>query len=139
VILLNTSGLLSAVDASQRYHAECAAALSKASPPLLLSPFVLAELDYLLARHVGSAAQTALLDEVARGAYQLEPFGAADVAVAKGILERYPKLRIGLADASLVVLAARHRARDILTLDERHFRALRTRAGKRFRLLPLDR
>lgn len=139
MILLDTSGLLSAIDASQRYHAECAAALSKASPPLLLSPFVLAELDYLLARHVGSAAQTALLDEVARGAYQLEPFGAADVAAAKGILERYPKLRIGLADASLVVLAARHRARDILTLDERHFRALRTRAGKRFRLLPLDR
>jgi len=139
VILLDTSGLLSAIDASQRYHAECAAALSKASPPLLLSPFVLAELDYLLARHVGSAAQTALLDEVARGAYQLEPFGAADVAAAKGVLERYPKLRIGLADASLVVLAARHRARDILTLDERHFRALRTRAGKRFRLLPLDR
>jgi predicted nucleic acid-binding protein len=139
VILLDTSGLLSAIDASQRHHAECAAALSKASPPLLLSPFVLAELDYLLARHVGSAAQTALLDEVARGAYQLEPFGAADVAAAKGILERYPKLRIGLADASLVVLAARHRARDILTLDERHFRALRTRAGKRFKLLPLDR
>jgi predicted nucleic acid-binding protein len=139
VILLDTSGLLSAIDASQRYHAECAAALAKASPPLLLSPFVLAELDYLLARHVGGAAQTALLDEVARGAYQLEPFGAADVAAAKGILERYPKLRIGLADASLVVLGARHRARDILTLDERHFRALRTRAGKRFRLLPLDR
>lgn len=138
MILLDTSGLLSAIDAGQRYHAECAAALSKVSAPLLLSPFVLAELDYLLARHVGSAAQTALLDEVARGAYQLEPFGAADVAAAKDILERYPKLRIGLADASLVVLAARHRTRDILTLDERHFRALRTRAGKRFRLLPSE-
>jgi len=139
VILLDTSGLLSAIDASQRYHAECAAALSKASPPLLLSPFVLAELDYLLSRHVGSAAQSALLDEVARGAYQLEPFAAADVAAAKEVLERYPRLRIGLADASLVVLADRHRTRDILTLDERHFRALRARAKKRFRLLPLDR
>lgn len=139
MILLDTSGLLSAIDASQRYHAECAAALSKASPPLLLSPFVLAELDYLLSRHVGSAAQSALLDEVARGAYQLEPFAAADVAAAKEVLERYPRLRIGLADASLVVLADRHRTRDILTLDERHFRALRARAKKRFRLLPLDR
>lgn len=139
MILLDTSGLLSAIDASQRYHAECAGALAKASPPLLLSPFVLAELDYLLSREVGSAAQSALLDEVSRGAYQLEPFGAADVAAAKDVLERYPKLRIGLADASLVVLAERHRTRDILTLDERHFRALRARAGKRFRLLPLDR
>jgi predicted nucleic acid-binding protein len=139
VILLDTSGLLSAIDASQRYHAECVAALSKASPPLLLSPFVLAELDYLLSRHVGGVAQTALLDEVARGAYQLEPFDANDVAAAKDVLARYPKLQIGLADASLVVLAERHRTRDILTLDERHFRALRPRGRKGFRLLPLDR
>jgi uncharacterized protein len=139
VILLDTSGLLSALDASQRYHAECAAAMSKATPPLLLSPFVLAELDYLVSRYVGSAAQTALLDEVARGVYQLEPFDAADVAAAKDVLARYPKLQIGLADASLVVLAERHRTRDILTLDERHFRALRTRARRGFRLLPLDR
>ncbi len=139
MILLDTSGLLSAIDASQRNHAECAAALTRASPPLLLSPFVLAELDYLLARNVGSAAQLSLLDEVARGAYQLEPFGPADVAAAKDVLGRYPKLALGLADASLVVLAARHRTRDVLTLDERHFRTVRTHDRKRFRILPADR
>jgi hypothetical protein len=33
--------------------------VSKATPPLLLSPFVLAELDYLVSRHVGSVAQIA--------------------------------------------------------------------------------
>jgi predicted nucleic acid-binding protein len=139
VILLDTSGLLSAIDGSQRHHADCVAALSKASPPLLLSPFVLAELDYLLSQHVGSDAQIALLDEVARGAYQLEPFGPADVAAARKVLEKYASLRIGLADASIVVLAERHRAREILTLDERHFRALRTNDRKAFKLLPLDR
>jgi hypothetical protein len=139
VILLDTSGLLSAIDGSQRHHADCAAALSRASPPLLLSPFVLAELDYLLSQHVGSDAQIALLDEVARGAYQLEPFGPADVAAAREILQKYASLRIGLADASIVVLAERHRAREVLTLDERHFRALRTHDRKRFKLLPLDR
>jgi predicted nucleic acid-binding protein len=139
VILLDTSGLLSAIDGSQRHHADCAAALSRASPPLLLSPFVLAELDYLLSQHVGPDAQIALLDEVARGAYQLEPFGPADVAAAREILEKYASLRIGLADASIVVLAERHRAREVLTLDERHFRALRTHDRKRFKLLPLDR
>lgn len=138
MILLDTSGLLSAIDGSQRYHGECAGALSKASPPLLLSPFVLAELDYLLSRQVGTAAQTALLDEVARGAYQLEPFGPTDIAAAKAVIDRYSNLAIGLADASLVVLAERHRTRDVLTLDERHFRALRTRDRKRFKVLPFD-
>jgi uncharacterized protein len=138
VILLDTSGLLSAIDSSQRHHARCAEALSNAAPPLLLSPFVLAELDYLLAKHVGTAAQTALLDEVARGAYQLEPFGPADVAAAKDVLERYPSLKIGLADASIVVLAGRHGTKDVLTLDERHFRSLRAGDRRRFRILPLD-
>ncbi|MGQ0543875.1 MAG: type II toxin-antitoxin system VapC family toxin [Betaproteobacteria bacterium] len=136
--MLDTSGVLAAIDAAQRHHAECAAALSKAPPPLLLSPFVLAELDYLLSRHIGRAAQAALLDEVARGAYQLEPFGPSDIAAAKNVLERYADLRIGLADASLVVLAERHRTRDVLTLDERHFRALRTRGRKGFKILPFD-
>jgi predicted nucleic acid-binding protein len=139
VILLDTSGLLAAVDGSQKQHAACAAALTRSRPPFLLSPFVLAELDYLLARHVGASAQTALLQEVVRGAYQLEPFGAGDVKAAKEVIERFADLRIGLADASLVVLAGRHAARDILTLDERHFRALRIGGRKRFRLLPADR
>lgn len=139
MILLDTSGLLSAIDASQRFHTECAAALANASPPLILSPFVLAELDYLLARHVGGTAQTALLEEIARGAYQLAPFGATDVAAAARILERYARLGIGLADASIAVLAERHGTRDVLTLDERHFRALRIGGRRAFRLLPFDR
>jgi predicted nucleic acid-binding protein len=138
VILLDTSGLLSAIDGSQRHHAACAAILAEADAPLLLSPFVLAELDYLLTTRVGPVAQFALLDEVIRGAYRLEEFGVEDVAQARDIMGRYRDLRLGLADASLVVLAERHGAREILTLDERHFRAVRTLDRKRFHLLPAD-
>jgi predicted nucleic acid-binding protein len=79
LILLDTSGLLAAIDASQRDHAACARALEGHDGPLLLSPFVLAELDYLLATRVSLRAETALLSEVARGAYRLEPFRAEDI------------------------------------------------------------
>jgi predicted nucleic acid-binding protein len=137
VILLDTSGLLAALDASQGHHTEAAASLAAARPPLLLSPFVLAELDYLLASRVGEAARTSLLEEVQRGAYLLETMTGADVARAQAIIERYADLGISLADASIVVLAERHRVRDILTLDERHFRVL-TANGKPLRLLPAD-
>ena len=137
MILLDTSGLLSAIDASQRHHAACAEILTAATPPLLLSPFVLAELDYLLATQVDARAQMELLEEVARGAYRLEPFSAHDVAAASDVMRRYANLAIGLADASIVVLAERHGTREVLTLDERHFRALRADA-KRFRVLPAD-
>jgi predicted nucleic acid-binding protein len=138
VILLDTSGLLAALDASQSHHTEAAASLAAARPPLLLSPFVLAELDYLIASRVGPAARGGLLEEVERGAYLLEPItGSADIARAHAIIQRYTDLQISLADASIVVLAERHRVRDVLTLDERHFRVL-TANSKPFRLLPAD-
>ena len=137
MILLDTSGLLAALDASQRRHAESAACLAGARGPLLLSPFVLAELDHLLAARVGHEARGRLLEEVERGAYELEPFTADDVAQARRVIERHADLGISLADASIVVLARRHGVRDLLTLDERHFRVLS--AGRRaFRLLPAD-
>jgi predicted nucleic acid-binding protein len=137
-MLLDTSGLLAALDASQRRHAPCRTALEAAKGPLLLSPFVLAELDYLLMRHVGAQAQAALLNEVARGAYRLESFTADDVERAAAIMRRYGDLQIGLADASIVVLAERHGAAEVLTLDLRHFQALRIGGRKRFRIFPVD-
>jgi uncharacterized protein len=138
VIVLDTSGLLAAIDSSQRLHAAASAALRAAAPPLLLSPFVLAELDYLLATRVSSRAATALLDQVADGAYRLEPMGADDVARASEVIDRYRDLELGLADASIVVLAERHGTHDLLTLDERHFRAVAGPGGRPFRLLPAD-
>jgi uncharacterized protein len=138
VIVLDTSGLLAAIDGSQRHHAEAAAAIQAATGPFLLSPFVLAELDYLLATKVSQEAAVALLDEVAAGAYRLEPMAADDVARAAQIVVQYRDLRLGLADASIVVLAERHRTLDLLTLDERHFRAIAGPGGKPFRILPAD-
>jgi hypothetical protein len=58
---------------------------------------------------------------------------------AKRIMARYADLRIGLADASVVVLADRYRTVDLLCTDERHVRALGGQRGKPFRLRPLDR
>lgn len=138
MILLDTSGLLAALDSAQLAHLEAAESLSEATAPLLLSPFVLAELDYLLAARVGERARTDLLAEVERGAYQLQPFSGQDVAAARKVIQRYDDLGISLADASIVVLAERHVTREVLTLDERHFRVLKANR-KPFALLPADR
>jgi predicted nucleic acid-binding protein len=53
------------------------------------------------------------------------------------VIQRHRDLGISLADASIVVLADRHATRDVLTLDERHFRVLQA-TRKPFRLLPAD-
>lgn len=136
MLLVDTSGLLAAIDASQRHHPDCAAVIAGRKGPFLLSPFVLAELDYLLATRVGAHAHAAFLAEVVRGAYRLEGFDAADLEAATRIIAKYADLSLGLADASLVVLAARHRTRDILTLDRRHFDVVRQMNGRPFRLWP---
>lgn len=137
MILVDTSGLLAAIDSAQRHHEAAAASLLAADPPLLLSPFVLAELDYLIGSRVGARARVAMLGQVAHGAYRLEPFAADDIADAQRVIERHRDLGISLADASIVVLANRHGVRDVLTLDERHFRVL-TAKRRSFRVLPAD-
>ena len=139
MILVDTSGLLAALFSDQREHDACASVLREAEPPLLLSPFVLAELDYLVTKLGGVDVELELLREVAGGAYRLERFAEADVDEARQVVEVFADLRIGLADASVVVLSRRHRTSDVLTLDERHFRTLRGHAARPFRVLPADR
>jgi len=136
-IILDSSGLLAAIDEKQEDHIAARESLESARGPLLISPFVLAELDYMILTRMGQERELALLGEVARGAYRLEYF-SEDVAAAIEIVERYADLRLGLADASSVVLANRHGTLEVLTLDERHFRALRGPGGRQFRLLPAD-
>lgn len=138
MIVVDTSGLLAVLDEGQAKHRQALAAIGSPHPALLLSPFVLAELDYLLTTRVGQQAERSLLNQVAGGSLALEPFGADDVGRADEIIERYEDLRLGLADASIVVLAERYDVLEVLTLDERHFRAVRGPGGKPFRLLPAD-
>lgn len=105
----------------------------------MLSPFVLAECDYMLSKRLGTAAAREFLGEVASGAYQLVEIDAGDVAAAAGVVDRYEDLAVGLADASLVVIAARFQTIRLLTLDERHFRTLAPLWGApAFTLLPAD-
>ena len=138
MIVLDTSGVLAAIDATERHHQAAADALRASTEPRLLSPFVLAELDYLISTRVSADAARSLLEQVASGAYRLEPIDGSDVAAALEIMERYGDFDVSLADASLVVLADRYDAQDVFTLDERHFRVLRGRRDRPFRILPAD-
>ena len=138
MIVVDTGGLYAALDANEALHGRAVAALVSATAPRFISPFVLAELDYLIGTRVGHQAQLSLVDEVTRGVYQLEPFTTEDLGHARRVMERYADLRIGLADASVVVVANRHRTLDLLCTDLRHFRALRGVDGQPFRLRPFD-
>ena len=138
MILVDTSGILAALFPDQNRHRECAQALLSAPPPRIISPFVLAETDFLIQKFGGVDAEILFLGEIGRRAYELAAFNEADVEDARRIVVKYRTLGIGLADASIAVLAARYDTVDVLTLDERHFRAIRPAPRKNFRILPVD-
>jgi uncharacterized protein len=60
------------------------------------------------------------------------------VEQAAGLIGRDHDLDIGLADAWVVILAARYRTTRVLTLDERHLRTIRPLHADAFVLLPTD-
>ena len=142
MIVVDTGGLISEVDRASGLHDASVKLLDDmraTGERLVISPFVLAEVDYLVSVRLGRPDKALqVLEDVARGAYGLEPFSADDVSRAAEIARKYSDLGIGLADASNVVLAERHGTLDILTTDERHFRVLRGPVGRPFRLLPID-
>ena len=71
------------------------------------------------------------------GAYELVHFTAALLRRSVELDEHYGDLGLGLADASVIAIAEELRTRDLLTLDQRHFRAVESRVGA-LRLLPAD-
>lgn len=106
----------------------------------MISPFVVAELDYMILRDYGREDQLAFLQEVNRGAYRLEPFDESDFSRAWELVSEYRYLTsFGIADASCVVLAERYATTDILTTDQRDFRRIKLSDGSYFRILPYDR
>lgn len=120
-------------------QARVEAVLREEAGELVVPAPVTAEVDYLLARRLGRAARLAFLDDLAAGRLTVGCLDADDHGVLVGLQQKYEDLDVGLADLSVVVLAARYRTRRLLTFDERHFRTLRPLAGGQFRLLPTDR
>lgn len=137
-MILDASGLLVFLDAHAHQHKHVDWLIETATEPLLSSPFILAEVDYLVTTRLGPGHSLRFLEDVAAGAYKLEPMNSHDVGAALAIMQRYGSLTIGLADASIVVLAERHGVGDVLTFDQRHFRAITWGNSKPFRLLPTD-
>lgn len=135
-MIVDTSGLLSFFDRSEPSHDAMVKAVAASRDPLVVSPYVLAELYHLVASRLDVTTELVVLREVAGGAWELATLDAEGVLRAASVVERYADQRIGLADASIVILAERYATRQVATLDRRHFTVLRPLQGGRFRIVP---
>jgi uncharacterized protein len=106
--------------------------------PIVTSELALAEADYLILDRLGVDVELDFLTDLVEGTFAVECLTRADLEQARALVEQYRDLALGLADASLVVLAARHRTRRLLTLDHRAFRTVAPLQGGDFTVLPAD-
>lgn len=138
-LIVDSGGLLSVLDARQDDHELFLRAVQVARGPLIVSPFVVAELDYLIFQRFGRERELLFLEEIASGAYRVEQFSNNDVSSARALCVKYRDLKgFGLADASNVVLAERYNTLDLLTTDTKDFRAVAGPGGRSFRIHPYD-
>ncbi len=136
MIIADTSGLIAFLSESGTQHDAVVAWLDRNDPVMVVSPYVIAEIDYLVATRGGVEAELAVLAELSGGAYELAAMDADDLTKAAGVVRRYSDLGIGVADASLAVLAQRYRTRTVLTLDRKHFSVMRPLDGGNFTIVP---
>ena len=140
-VVADTSALVAAFDDSDVEHVAARSVMQTQS--LLISPFVLTELDHLIRRDLGfpaaMAVSQALIARMDNGRYRLADLSTADLQRAHQVREAYADLRLDLADAVGVVLADRHQTNLIFTLDQRDFRTVKPLSRyPHFRLLPAD-
>lgn len=105
---------------------------------VVTTELAVAEADYLILDRLGIDVELEFIDDLASGDYVVECLTRDELKAARDVVERYRDLRIGLADASLVVLAKRYATRRILSFDQRAFRAVAPLQGGSFTILPAD-
>jgi predicted nucleic acid-binding protein len=140
-VIVDTSAILAIFDEAYREHGQLAKIIEETTSSLVVSPLVVAEADYMLQSRLGHAAARRFADDIASEAYELAEWSAADHAAALTVMDRYGDQNdyIGVAAAANIILADTYRTTMIMTMDQRHFRALRPRWGAEyFTILPYD-
>jgi predicted nucleic acid-binding protein len=139
VIVVDTGPLLAAAltaDASHQPCVELFASLRLNNERLILPPFVVTEVCYLLARSGGSKPEAAFVRSLATEDFTIAPVTPAWLERTADLVGQYADLPLGTVDASVVALAEQLGVAEIATLDRRHFSVVRPRHVDAFTLLP---
>jgi len=132
--IVDTGPLFASIDAGDAAHQRSLDVLRRPDLRLVIPAMVVAETTYLAGEYLGSAAESAFLGGLAQFDVQA-PF-PEDWSRIAALVEQYADFPLGGTDASVIVLAERLDTDVIVTLDHRHFRAVRPRHCPAFRLLP---
>ena len=132
--VVDTGPLYAVVDEDDADHARCRAVLEDPRYRFVIPALVVAEATYLIGSRLGPQVEAQFLRGM--GTMDIEAPAPNDWRRIAELVERYADFPLGGADASVIALAERLSASAIVTLDIRHFSAVRPRRGASFRLLP---
>ena len=121
------SGILYAYyDRKDSWH-ERALALFRAEAGSLIVPApVIPEVDHILGRRLGTAAQIVFYRGLTSGAYFVVDLPPAGYRRVQELNERFANLSLGFVDAAVVVISETLDLPRIATSDRRHFAPLAT-------------
>lgn len=132
--IVDAGPLLAAIDVRDVNHARCASLLRSRDLQLVVPGLVVTEVAYFVAKRLGAAVEASFLRGLV--AFEVEAPTLEDWPLIADLVERYGDFPLGTVDASIAVLADRLETDLIVTLDRRHFGAIRSPQGRTFRLLP---
>jgi predicted nucleic acid-binding protein len=132
--VVDAGPLYATADADDQDHEACRAVLSRADLRLVIPALAVAEATYFVGTRLGAQAEAAFLRGL--GALDVEGPAPEDLDRMARLVETYADFPLGGTDASVIALAERIGAEIVITLDRRHFSAVRPRHREAFHLLP---
>lgn len=125
IAIVDTGPLYAAADEGDAAHERSLAVLERSDLHLVIPALVVAEAAYLVGQRLGARAEASFI----RGLSELdvEAPNGADWERMGDLMERYANFPLGATDASVVALAERLDTELVITLDHRHFAAIRPR------------
>ena len=132
--VVDTGPLYAVADADDDDHERCTKALASPAYRLVIPALVVAETTYLVGTRLGARAEAAFLRSLVD--LDVEAPAADEWSRIAELVDRYRDFPLGGTDASVVSLAERLDTDLVITLDRRHFSAVRPRHRKTLRLLP---
>ena len=134
IAILDTGPLLASLDRSDPNANVSAAVLRRHDLRFVIPTLVITEVVQLVGKRLGASAEAKFLRTL--GHFEIEAPTLDEWLLIAELVERYANFPLGAVDASIVVLADRLESDLIVTLDRRHFGAVQSAKGRRFRLLP---
>lgn len=134
MVLADTGYWLALANARDRWHDAAVAVSRDLDGTLVVTWPVVTETCYLMLTRLGPRAQLSFLEQLSRNV-EIHPIEPQDLGELRALMEKYAGLPMDLADASLVVAAARRRDGRILSTDRRDFEIYRWNDTQPFRNL----